>query len=162
MIYRSQIQLREYRPSDCVKLAGLFYETVHCVNARDYTEAQLNAWATGEVDLDDWNRSFSEHHTVIAVENYEITGFGDIDASGYLDRLYVHMDHQGEGIATAICDELERSANGKKITTHASITAKRFFLDRGYRVVREQEVLRHGVLLTNFIMEKQAPQYLPD
>jgi len=25
----------------------------------------------------------------------------------------------------------------------------------GYRVVRKQEVIRHGVALTNFVMEKQ-------
>ena len=73
---------------------------------------------------------------------------------GYLDRLFVHKNHQRQGIATAICDELERAAIGKQITTHASITAKGFFLRRGYRVVKKQEVMRCGVLLTNFLMEK--------
>ena len=40
------------------------------------------------------------------------------------------------------------------VTTHASITARPFFEKRGYRVVKEQQVERHGVLLTNFVMEK--------
>ena len=47
----------------CAALAALFYETVHAVNARDYTPQQLDAWATGEVDLDAWDRSFREHDT---------------------------------------------------------------------------------------------------
>ena len=149
------MRLREYQSADCEKLAALFYETVHCVNARDYTEAQLNAWATGKIDLEQWDQSFLAHHTVIAVENEEIVGFGDMDASGYLDRLYVHKQHQGEGIAAAICDKLEQSAAGKRITTCASITAKPFFLHRGYHIVRKQEVLRHGVCLTNYLMEKK-------
>ena len=34
--------IREYKPADCRALAELFYETVHSVNARDYTEEQLN------------------------------------------------------------------------------------------------------------------------
>lgn len=148
------MQLRAYEPIDCEKLAVLFYQTVHCINAQDYTEAQLNAWATGKVNLKNWNNSFLEHHTVVAEENAEIIGFGDMDDSGYLDRLFVHKDHQRQGIATAICDELERAAAGKQITTHASITAKGFFLRRGYRVVRKQEVVRCEVLLTNFLMEK--------
>ena len=80
--------------------------------------------------------------------NGEIVGFGDMDETGYLDR-------QGQGIASAICDELERFATGKTFTTHASITAKLFFQHRGYHVVRKQEVIRHGVALTNFVMEKQ-------
>ena len=149
------MQLREYTPSDCAQLAELFYQTVHSVNAKDYTQEQLNAWASGEVDLKAWDASFRAHGTIIAVENGKIIGFGDMDETGYLDRLYVHKDYQGQGIASAICDELERFASEKTITTHASITAKPFFLHREYCVVRKQEVLRRGVALTNFVMEKR-------
>lgn len=150
------MQLREYRTSDCEQMAELFYQTVHSVNSKDYTTEQLNAWATGTVDFQEWNRSFLNHRTVIAVEDGEIVGFGDMDGTGYLDRLYVHKDYQGRGIASAICEELECFAAGKTITTHASITAKPFFLHRGYRVVKEQEVLRYGVLLKNYVMKKEG------
>ena len=102
-----------------------------------------------------WAKSFRAHRTIIAVVNGEIVGFGDMDETGYLDRLYVHKDYQGQGIASAICDELERFAAGKTFTTHASITAKLFFQHRGYHVVRKQEVIRRGVALMNFVMEKQ-------
>ncbi|MDO5417895.1 MAG: GNAT family N-acetyltransferase [Lachnospiraceae bacterium] len=146
--------IREYQPSDCPDMAKLFYDTVHTVNARDYTEEQLNVWASGRVDLDAWNRSFLAHDTVVAVEKEKIVGFGDLDDTGYLDRLYVHKDCQGQGIATAICERLERGASGKRITTHASITAKPFFEQRGYRTVREQQVERQGIYLTNYVMEK--------
>ena len=83
-----------------------------------------------------------------------IVGFGDIDSTGYLDRLYVRKDRQRRGIASAICGELENAADAAKITTHASITARPFFQKRGYRVVREQQVERGGILLTNYVMEK--------
>ena len=149
------MQLREYIPSDCAQLAELFYQTVHSVNAKDYTQEQLDAWATGEVDLQAWDASFRTHKTIVATESGKIVGFGDMDETGYLDRLYVHKDYQGQGVASAICDELECFAAEKAITTHASITAKPFFQHRGYRVVRKQEVIRRGVALTNFVMEKQ-------
>ena len=42
----------------------------------------------------------------------------------------------------------------KKIITHSSIAAKLFFEKRGYRTVREQIVVRNGISLANFIMEK--------
>ena len=149
------MQLREYTPSDCAQLAELFYQTVHSANAKDYSQEQLDAWATGEVDLQAWDASFRAHRTIVATESGKIVGFGDMDGSGYLDRLYVHKDYQRRGAASAICDELERFAVGKTFTTHASITAKLFFQHRGYHVVRKQEVIRHGVALTNFVMEKQ-------
>ena len=143
-----------YKPSDCKYITELFYNTVHIVNAKDYTKEQLNAWATGNVDLGKWNQSFLEHYTFVAVEENIIVGFGDIDKSGYLDRLFVHKDYQHKGIATVICDELENVVDAPKIQTHASITAKPFFEKRGYKVISEQQVERQGIYFINYIMEK--------
>ena len=145
--------IREYQRDDCEAITELFYNTVHTVNAKDYTEEQLTAWATGKADLEQWDRSLQEHFSFVAVDAGMIVGFGDIDSTGYLDRLYVHKDYQRKGIATAICEALEQAVAGK-IITHASITAKPFFENRGYKVIREQQVTRQNVLLTNFIMEK--------
>ena len=73
---------------------------------------------------------------------------------GYLDRLYIHKEYQGRGIASALCDRLEREHPSEKYTVHASITARPFFEKRGYAAVREQRVERHGIWLTNYVMEK--------
>ena len=148
--------VRQYKPKDCEDLVNLFYHTVHTVNAKDYSEEQLSVWATGNIDLAEWNNSLSEHYTVVAVENTVIVGFGDIDKAGYLDRLYVHKDYQRQGIATAICDELEKTVTTNRIVTHSSIIAKLFFIQRDYKVVKEQKVVRNGISLTNYIMEKQV------
>lgn len=151
------MQIRRYTPADCPAMAALFYDTVHRVNCRDYTPEQLDVWATGQVDLESWNRSFLAHHTLVAMKDGVLVGFGDMDSTGYLDRLYVHADYQGQGIATALCDALEKAVPGP-ITTHASITAKPFFQGRGYRVVKAQQVQRQGILLTNYVMEKEHPR----
>lgn len=147
--------IRKYVTSDCNNLANLFYDTVHNVNAKDYSLEQLNVWATGKVDLDKWNESFLEHYTVVAIDNNMIVGFGDIDQTGYLDRLYVHKDYLKRGIATAICNELEGTVNTTQISTHASITAKPFFEKRGYKIIKEQHVERDGIVLINYVMKKE-------
>lgn len=146
--------VREYQPADCRELAELFYDTVHTINARDYTIEQLNVWASGQVDLAEWNRSFLEHYSLVAVEDEVVVGFGDMAENGYLDRLFVHKDYQGRGVATALCDLLEQAAPGR-VFTQASVTAKDFFAQRGYSVVKEQLVERQGVWLKNFVMEKK-------
>ena len=145
--------LREYNPSDCKYLYSLFYDTVHLVNAKDYSQQQLDVWATGSADLEKWNREFCEHYTIVAVENGIIVGFGDIDKTGYLDRLYVHKDYQCQGIATAICDKLERAVDTHTVRTHSSITALPFFLSRGYVVIKEQYAVRGGLKLKNYLLE---------
>lgn len=146
--------IRKYQSSDCKELAILFYNTVHTINAKDYTSEQLDVWAAGNVDLDVWNSSFLQHYTLVAVEGNLLVGFGDIDKAGYLDRLYVHKDFQGKGIATSLCNNLERAVT-ENIVVHASITARPFFENRGYVVKKEQQVERQGILLTNYVMEKQ-------
>ena len=93
-----QISVYEDKRWNCEQIAQLFYNTVYSVNVKNYTEEQLNAWATGSVDLQEWNHSFLNHKTVVAVEDDEVVGFGDIDRSGYLARLYVHINYQGMGI----------------------------------------------------------------
>jgi len=45
--------IRRYEPSYCKDLAELFYNTVHSINAKDYTEEQLNEfkhWLQKHID----------------------------------------------------------------------------------------------------------------
>ena len=149
------MELHAYRPEDCPALLELFRDSVHTVCARDYSPAELAAWADGARDAAAWDQSFRQHVTLVAREGPEVVGFGDLDArSGYLDRLYVHARFQRQGIATALCDALEAASVPPLVTTQVSRTAQGFFLKRGYRVVERQHVLRRGVYLENFRMEK--------
>lgn len=152
------MNIRSYRAADCPLLAQLFYDTVHTVNARDYSPAQLAVWATGSVDLAAWNRSFLQHHTLVAIDAGQIVGFGDMDQNGFLDRLYVHHAFQRRGVARAILQQLEEQAKARgvtRFTTHASITARPFFERFGYVVLQRNEVVRAGISLTNYTMEKR-------
>lgn len=148
-----EIMIREYREADGKETAELFYNTVHIVNAKDYTKEQLAVWANAQIDRNKWNQSFQKHYSIVAMIDDIIVGFGDIDQTGYLDRLYVHSDYQRKGIATAICNELEAVVQ-EDIVTQASLTAKAFFEKRGYVVMKAQEVVREGISLTNYIMIK--------
>lgn len=149
-----KMKLRNYQTEDLPVLARLFYDTVHSVNRRDYTAAQCDAWATGTVDAAQWQSSLTAHRTLVAVEGDEIIGFGDMDDRGYLDRLFVRKDYQRKGVATAICDGLEAGVAAAVFTTHASVTARGFFEQRGYYVVKEQQAERQGIFLTNWLMVK--------
>ena len=148
------MEIREFQPEDSGELIQLFCDTVYLVNAKDYTKEQLDAWTSGCAYAEKWIGPFLLHTTLVAVDGKTIVGFGDIDDDGYLDHLFVHHHYQGRGIGTLICDELEKRCLTKIITTHSSITAKPFFERRGYFVVREQQVVRNGVLLTNYVMTK--------
>lgn len=144
--------IRRYKDEDCGELAKLFYETVHTVNAEDYTRDQLFVWAEDCEKLKVRRNDLLTQNTFIAEQNGIIVGFGSIDASGYLDLLFVHKDFQRQGIATALCAELEKGFS--VIKTYASVTAKPFFANRGYSVIKSREVVRSGIKLKNFEMIK--------
>lgn len=148
----SEITLRKYRNSDCKILSELFFDTVHTVNAKDYTKEQLFAWAKDKRQLQKRKSDLAEQNTVIAEINGKTVGFASIDRKGFLDLLYVHRDFQNQGIATALCDEAEEGFTA--IKTYASITAKPFFEKRGYTVIKENEVERLGIKLKNYEMQK--------
>ncbi|MCM3081809.1 MULTISPECIES: GNAT family N-acetyltransferase [Brevibacillus] len=153
--------IRAYRDSDISQMVALFYETVHTVNAHDYSHEQLQVWAPEderEMRLAQWSHSFRSHITYVAEIDGLLAGFGDMTHDGYLDRLYVHKDYQGRGIASALIHQLESEANRlglQQIWTEASITAKPFFERHGYQTIQKQTVERRGVALHNYLMKKR-------
>ena len=82
------MNIRMYKSEDCREIVELFYNTVHSINSRDYSLGQLDVWAPKEIDIALWDKSLSQHYSIVAEENGVIIGFGDLDATGYFDRLY--------------------------------------------------------------------------
>ena len=148
------MKIREYADADFEAVARIFYDTIHAVNAKDYSREQLFAWANNVDSLKRRREDLVSQFTLIAETEGETVGFGSMDKSGCLDLLYVHKDFQRQGIATALCDELEKGFT--VIKTYASVTAKPFFEKRGYKTIKEQEVERLGIKLKNFEMRLSA------
>lgn len=151
------MELRRYSQEDLQEVVRLFCDTVRYVNAKDYSERQVRVWSDAGKELLKKNDYFLSLYTLIATENTQIVGYGNIDGSGYLDHLYVHKAFQGLHIASTLCDSLEDHAvslNLKEITVNASITARPFFEKRGYETVKEQYVIRQRIKLKNYYMKK--------
>ncbi len=149
------MRLREYAPEDLEQILKLIYDTVHTVNAADYSRAQLDAGAPAAPDVSAWEDSLAANYTVVAENEGVIAGFADLAPGGYFNRLYIHRDFQRMGIASELCLALENRARMqgiKELTVHASITARPFFEKRGYKLLREQRVIRRETELTNYVM----------
>lgn len=154
------MEIRRYRDDDLTHVVSLFYETVHSVNARDYSEEQLNAWASmdeRESRTEHWAKSLEQNITYVAELDGSIVGFADMTLKGYLDRLFIHKDFQGRRFASALVERLETDAQRlglSSMETDASITARPFFERQGYQLLQVQSVQRGDVRLTNYKMKK--------
>ena len=151
------ITIRDFKADDIDAVVHLFRDTIRSVNAKDYTKAQLDAWAPETIDNARWCEKLLSHYTVVAEKGGIICGFGDIHKNGYFDHLFVHKNYQGQGVASKIVAAIEAHAVEKGLTTievHVSITARTYFISKGYVVITPQLVTHNGQEFTNYVMQK--------
>jgi putative acetyltransferase len=133
----------------------VFLGAIRQVASRDYTQAQIDAWA--QVDRAIWETRRFSRPTWVAVVDGTVAGFTDLESDGHLDMMFVHPGYQGIGVASMLLAQAEAAAMAQglaHIRTEASVTARPFFARRGFRVLAQQQVAIRGQLLTNFRMRK--------
>jgi len=149
------MKLRQYQDSDDGEVGKIFYETVYTVNAKDYTQKQLNAWIPQDTNYLELAKSrILQRDAIVAVDDKKIIGFGSININGYLGWLFVQKDNIGKGVGTAICNELEGRCQNNLILTDASISAKPFFEKRGYIVIKERKARQNSIMMQTYYMAK--------
>lgn len=150
--------IRTAQQSDIVELKDLFQDTVLVINKRDYSQEEVEDWASCGDDLSRIGKMIETHYFIVAVNRQsQIVGFSSITPQGYLHSMFVHKDFQGRGIATILLEEIERyaiAAGIKRITSEVSLTARPFFEKYGYVVEKEQKRRANQLSLTNYWMAK--------
>ncbi len=161
---RRSARVRPYRGTDTAALTQLFFATVRQVPVKEYSPAELAAWAHAVPQVAVWRRRMAGRHSLVAASGDEILGFAELTAAGELGMLYCRHDQVRRGIGTMLCERLERIVRDlglTRVTTEASITARPFFARRGYVVQRRRIVRRRGVRLANFTMVKSLDTSTP-
>ncbi len=151
------VSIRPYTPDDLDTLIALFTGAVRGVASRDYTPAQIAAWAPEAPDRAAWAARLNGRPTLVAQIEGVIAGFSDLEPDGHIDMLFVHADYQGRGVAGALLDRIETMAREQglhRLFTEASITARPVFEHRGFHVEAAQDVALRGQTFRNYRMAK--------
>lgn len=156
---KNQICIRQATFDDILELKNLYQGTVLTINRLDYSQEEVDDWASCGDDLSHIRKMIETHYFIVAVNQLsQIVGFSSITPQGYLHSMFVHKDFQGKGIATLLLKEIERYAMESKmvrITSEVSITARPFFEKWGYTVEIEQKRKANQLCLTNYRMAKE-------
>lgn len=94
-------------------------------------------------------------HFFVAENAAMLTGFASITPNGYLDYLFVHKNHQQKGVASALLKELLQTAQNlqlAKIWAEVSITARPFFLHKGFELTRTFVTMVNNVAFNDAVM----------
>lgn len=151
------MKIRLFAKQDAEQVARLFHETVREINIRNYSSAQVEAWAPDDIYFRDWEKICSNRFTYVADDEGAIAGFGELESNGHIDCFYCHKNYQRCGVGSLIYHAIEAKAlelGVNNLITEASITAKPFFQRMGFSIVKEQEVICRGEIFINYVMEK--------
>ncbi len=151
------MKIRLFKEQDATQIALLFHETVREINLSDYSIAQVKAWAPDNINFRNWAKVCSERFTYVADDRGIIAGFGELELNGHIDCFYCHKNYQRMGVGSKIYRAIETKANElgiNRLYVEASITAKPFFLQMGFSIIKEQQVECRGETLVNYAMEK--------
>jgi putative acetyltransferase len=161
----SQIGLRPFLPADTPVLAAIFVASIDELAEDDYSESQREAWASAAEDEDKFGKRLAGQLTLVATVESSPVGFASLKGKDHVDLLYVHPGFARQGVATALCDALEKLAAARgatALTVEASDTAEAFFSARGYAGQQRNTVSVGDEWLTNTTMKKsfggEAPQ----
>lgn len=156
---KNRISIRDYHLEDTRALAEIYFNTIHIINIKDYTQKQVDVWApTSSLEEEGWKKKFLRTSPIIATVNDKIVGFAEFELDGHIDCFYCHHEWIGKGVGFALMSEIFRRANNShidRIFSEVSITAKPFFEKQGFIEVSKQTILRKGVELINYKMEKR-------
>lgn len=149
--------LRPYLPKDAPALADLFRASIEELTEEDYSPDQREAWASVADDVEDFGAWLGRLLTLVVDSDSGPVGFAALEDNAMIALLYVRPDFARRGVATLLCDALEKLAAARgteTLTTDASDTAQPFFTGRGYIARQRNTVLRNGEWLGNTTMTK--------
>lgn len=152
--------MRDYRPEDLAAVVELFHRAVRETASRDYSQAQLAAWAPEPPDLEAWSRRLQGGGVFVCERNGRIAGFTRVDEAGHVDLLFVHPEAQHQGIGGRLLAHVIAWAADHgmhRLSADVSLTARPVFERAGFHLLARQVVERRGVSLVNFRMARDRP-----
>lgn len=156
------MHIRRYQPGEEQQLWSLFFNTIHTVNTRDYTQEQVDAWAPQPIDPAHWQKRIAGMNPWVCIADDTITGYASLLDTGYVDHFYVHHQWQRRGVGSKLFAQINEHASSlglTQLTSDVSITARPFFEANGFTVVAPQQVTINGVTLQNFRMQRPHPTH---
>ncbi len=153
-----ELKIRQATPEDIPEITSVFRDTIRAINSKDYSEKQIQVWASRANDLDKWEDRIKNNYFIVAENEDRIVGFAYLKNGNYFDGLFVHKDYQRQGIAIKLMRIIESKVitNGYEIIkSDVSITALPFFEDQYYIVEKKQKKSFKGLVFENYIVYKE-------
>mgnify|MGYP003125937256 CR=1 FL=1 len=150
--------IREAKLEDIPEITALFRDTVRAINSRDYSEKQIEAWASGADDTEVWETRIKNLYFIVAEFRTQLVGFAHIKKGCHLDGLYVHKNFQRQTIGSKLLRiaESQIMAEGYEIiNADSSISSVDFFDSHFFDQIKKQKKSYKGMGFSYSIFSKE-------
>ena len=141
------VTIRQAIPENVSAVARVHDSSLRSQGTDHYTEEQLAAMAPPERDPDALDAKIlnrDDRYVAVAVGEDGLVGVGGVQLSdGRLLGIFVSPDHMGEGVGSALVDDIESRAREEglsELTVFSALNAGGFYDANGFqRVARTDE-----------------------
>lgn len=152
-----ELSIRPYQPADAAGLSVLYERAVRQLGARDYSGAQIEAWASLAPSAEALDGRMRDGRFRLVAVTDDIAGFIDVEPDGHIDLLYVAPAAAGCGVARTLLETaaaLAPLSGAVRLYAEASETARPVFERLGFSVMARRDFAVAGVAIHNWAVEK--------
>ena len=153
---RSEFVLRKAGPADAAAIHALILRSIREVCGKDYPRDAIELWcAHRSADkILAWIAD-SDGYFLVAVESDRIIGAALRQNPDRIKLCYALPEYLGRGLGRSLMEALERQARERgveRLVLSSTVTAKGFYVRRGYIVEREELALD---CIQHYVMSKR-------
>ncbi|HZZ09156.1 MAG TPA: GNAT family N-acetyltransferase [Paraburkholderia sp.] len=151
------MHVRKFRVGDEAALFRVYYSAIHQIASRDYSLAQIEAWAPADLDRSLWETRMQGIMPFVIETDGVLIAYADLQDSGYIDHFFVSGDHPRQGAGRLLMETIHENAERQglnRLTADVSRTAQPFFEHFGFEVLEQRSPVIRGVVVPNALMGK--------
>jgi putative acetyltransferase len=147
----STITIRRAKHEDAEQIISAHVRSIREVCGKDYTPAQINAWAGRNFKATLWCQAMDRDHVWVAENNLKVVGYAHLaimsESVGEVMGLYLAPEAIGFGMGKKMFTLIHREALNhgvKKLQLHSTKTARSFYEALGFKQLGEMTSVEIG------------------
>jgi putative acetyltransferase len=153
----SKLKIREYSSEDFEECREVIEKSTSSIENEyssedlEHLEEVIPDMVTGFAEKDDFK-------FYVAKKENELVGVAGFHPKGEIAGIFIHPDHQREGIGRKLMQKIDKKAEKEgveEIEVSASLTAKEFYEKLGFEMIEETESEMEGKNIPIYKMKKK-------
>jgi putative acetyltransferase len=160
----SAFSIRKAKHEDAAEIIAAHVRSIREVCSKDYSEKQIEAWSGRNFSEEIWRRTMDCDAVWVVEQDQHVAGFGHVrfkpGQTATIEGLYFAPEATGRGLGRTLMSLIFKELMDRGVEEAdlvSTLTAKGFYTDIGFSVVRPTVVEFGGVAVECLEMRMRGP-----